>query len=221
VWDYFLVWNKMLRIWAELNKWGAILVFLGFTVALPIYANIVDSQPTAYILFCFPLFFAILIFSQDRSKVPKSTNFSTPTGLVEFAEVTNRMQETGFMEKVEEGGGKVLGVEGVAKLLLDSSQTNENDIPKDEQVQRYVISKEFVWAYIFAFMWPGLDRFYLGDNRKGALFSISALILLPTIVGSLVLWLVNLFSVYSRTDAYNLNAMREASLTSSVPGPFV
>ena len=22
VWDYFLVWNKMLRIWAELNKWG-------------------------------------------------------------------------------------------------------------------------------------------------------------------------------------------------------
>ena len=221
MWDYFLVWNKLLRIYAELNKWAAILVFLGFTVALPIYANIVDSQPTAYILFCFPLFFAILIFSQDRSKVPKSTNFSTPTGLVEFAEVTNRMQETGFMEKVEEGGGKVLGVEGVAKLLLDSSQTNVNDIPKDEQVQRYVISKEFVWAYIFAFMWPGLDRFYLGDNRKGALFSISALILLPTIVGSLVLWLVNLFSVYSRTDAYNLNAMRETSLTTSVPGPFV
>ena len=117
--------------------------------------------------------------------------------------------------------GKVLGVEGVAKLLLDSSQTNVNDIPKDEQVQRYVHSKEFVWAYIFAFMWPGLDRFYLGDNRKGALFSVSALILLPTIIGSLVLWLVNLFSVYSRTDAYNLNAMREASLTSSVPGPFV
>jgi TM2 domain-containing membrane protein YozV len=221
IWDYFLVWNKLLRIYAELNKWGAILVFLGFTVALPIYANIVDSQPTAYILFCFPLFFVILYFFQDRSKAPKSTNFSTPTGLVEFAEVANRMQETGFMEKVEEGGGKVLGVEGVAKLLLDSSQTNVNDIPKDEQVQPYVHSKEFVWAYIFAFMWPGLDRFYLGDNRKGALFSISALILLPTIVGSLVLWLVNLFSVYSRTDAYNLNAMREASLTTSVPGPFV
>ena len=50
--------------------------------------------------------FAILIFSQDRSKAPKSTNFSTPTGLVEFAEVANRMQETGFMEKVEEGGEK-------------------------------------------------------------------------------------------------------------------
>ena len=82
VWDYFLVWNKMLRIWAELNKWGAILFFLGFTVALPIYANIVDSQPTAYILFCFPLFFAILYFSQDRSKAPKSTNFSTPTCLL-------------------------------------------------------------------------------------------------------------------------------------------
>ena len=91
MWDYFLVWNKMLRIWAEINKWGAILVFLGFTVALPIYANIVDSQPTAYILFCFPLFMAILYFSQDRSKAPKSTNFSTPTGFVEFAEVANRM----------------------------------------------------------------------------------------------------------------------------------
>ena len=222
MWDYFLVWNKMLRIWAELNKWGAILVFLGFTVALPIYANIVDSQPTAYILFCFPLFMAILYFSQDRSKAPKSTNFSTPTGLVAYAEVANRMQETGFMEMVEEGGGNVMGVEGIVERLKEAPpQVPDNEISHDEQVQRYVHSKEFVWAYIFAFMWPGLDRFYLGDNRKGALFSVSALILLPTIVGSLVLWLVNLFSVYSRTDAYNLNAMREASLTSSVPEPFV
>ena len=120
MWDYFLVWNKLLRIYAELNKWAAILVFLGFTVALPIYANIVDSQPTAYILFCFPLFFAILIFSQDRSKAPKSTNFSTPTGFVEFAEVANRMQETGFMEMVEEGGGNVMGVEGIVERLQEA-----------------------------------------------------------------------------------------------------
>ena len=222
MWDYFLVWNKLLRIYVELNKWAAILVFLGFTVALPIYANIVDSQPTAYILFCFPLFMAILYFSQDRSKAPKSTNFSTPTGLVAYAEVANRMQETGFMEMVEEGGGNVMGVEGIVERLKEAPpQAPDNEISHDEQVQRYVHSKEFVWAYIFAFMWPGLDRFYLGDNREGALFSVSALILLPTIVGSLVLWLVNLFSVYSRTDAYNLNAMREASLTSSVPEPFV
>ena len=212
VWDYFLVWNKMLRIWAELNKWGAILVFLGFTVALPIYANIVDSQPTAYILFCFPLFFAILIFSQDRSKAPKSTNFSTPTGFVEFAEVANRMQETGFMEMVEEGGGNVMGVEGIVERLQEAPpQVPDNEISQDDQWQRYVYAKEFYWAYIFALMWPGLDRFYLGDSRKGILFSVSALVLLPIIVPTLVLWLVNLFSVYRRTHAYNLNAMEQGS----------
>ena len=139
IWDYFLVWNKLLRIYAELNKWGAILVFLGFTVALPIYANIVDSQPTAYILFCFPLCFVILYFFQDRSKVPKSTNFSTPTGLVEFAEVANRMQETGFMEMVEEGGGEVIGVEGINQRLQDASlQVPVNEISQDGQVQNYV-----------------------------------------------------------------------------------
>ena len=220
VWDYFLVWNKMLRIWAELNKWAAILFFLGFTVGLPIYANIVDSQPTAYILFCFPLFFAILYFSQDRSKAPKSTNFSTPTGFVEFAEVANRMQETGFMEMVEEGGGNVMGVEGIIERLQEAPpQVPDNEISQDDQMQRYVLAKEFIWAYIFALMWPGLDRFYLGDSRKGILFSVSALILLPTIVGSLVLWLVNLLSVYRRTDAYNLSAMEQGSQTISSEGP--
>ena len=220
MWDYFVSWNKVLRIYAELNKWGAILFFLFITIYYPLTAP--SDNPEAYLLLCFPLFFAILYFSQDRSKAPKSTNFSTPTGFVEYAEVANRMQETGFMEMVEEGGGNVMGVEGIVERLKEAPpQVPDNEISHDEQVQRYVHSKEFVWAYIFAFMWPGLDRFYLGDNRKGALFSVSALILLPTIVGSLVLWLVNLFSVYSRTDAYNLNAMREASLTSSVPGPFV
>ena len=78
MWDYFLVWNKLLRIYAELNKWAAILVFLGFTVALPIYANIVDSQPTAYILFCFPLFFAILIFSLRTALKHRSQPISVP-----------------------------------------------------------------------------------------------------------------------------------------------
>ena len=220
MWDYFLVWNKMLRIWAELNKWAAILFFLGFTVGLPIYANIVDSQPTAYILFCFPLFFAILYFSQDRSKAPKSTNFSTPTGFVEFAEVANRMQETGFMEMVEEGGGNVMGVEGIIERLQEAPpQVPDNEISQDDQMQRYVLAKEFIWAYIFALMWPGLDRFYLGDSRKGILFSVSALVLLPTIVGSLVLWLVNLLSVYRRTDAYNLNAMKQDSQPIPSEGP--
>ena len=220
MWDYFLVWNKLLRIYGELNKWAAILIFLGFTVALPIYANVVDSQPTAYILFCFPLFFAILYFSQDRSKAPKSTNFSTPTGFVEFAEVANRMQETGFMEMVEEGGGNVMGVEGIVERLQEAPpQVPDNEISQDDQMQRYVLAKEFIWAYIFALMWPGLDRFYLGDSRKGILFSVSALVLLPTIVGSLVLWLVNLFSVYRRTDAYNLDAMKQDSQTIPSEGP--
>ena len=111
---------------------------------------------------------------------------------------------------VEEGGGNVMGVEGIVERLQEAPpQVPDNEISQDDQMQRYVLAKEFIWAYIFALMWPGLDRFYLGDSRKGILFSVSALVLLPTIVGSLVLWLVNLLSVYRRTDAYNLNAMKQ------------
>ena len=122
------------------------------------------------------------------------------------------MQETGFMELVEEGGGNVMGVEGIVERLQEAPpQVPDNEISQDDQMQRYVLAKEFIWAYIFAFMWPGLDRFYLGDSRKGILFSVSALILLPTIVGTLVLWLVNLTSVYRRTHAINLNAMKKGS----------
>ena len=220
MWDYFLSWNKVLRIYAELNKWGAILIFLGFTVALPIYANIVDSQPTAYILFCFPLFFVILYFFQDRSKAPKSTNFSTPTGFVEFAEVANRMQETGFMEMVEEGGGEVIGVEGINQRLQDASlQVPVNEISQDGQVQNYVYAKQPLKAIIFALLCPGLDRFYLGDSRKGTLFLVSALVLLPTIIGTLVLWAINLATVAKRTDAYNLNVMKQGSQTVPSEGP--
>ena len=220
IWDYFLVWNKMLRIYAELNKWGAILIFLGFTVALPIYANIVDSQPTAYILFCFPLFFVILYFFQDRSKVPKSTNFSTPTGLVEFAEVANRMQGTGFMEMVEAGGGEVIGVEGIDARLQDAPpQVPEIETSQDAQVQIYVYAKQPLKAIIFALLCPGLDRFYLDDNRKGVLFLVSALVLLPTIFGTLVLWIINLATVAKRTDAYNLNVMKQSSPTIPSEGP--
>jgi TM2 domain-containing membrane protein YozV len=204
MWDYFLVWNKLLRIYGELNKWGAILFFLFLFIYYPLTAP--PDNPEAYLLLCFPLFFVILYFSQDRSKAPKSTNFSTPTGLVEFAEVANRMQETGFMELVEEGGGNVMGVEGIIERLQEAPPQVQ-----DDQWQRYVYAKEFYWAYIFALMWPGLDRFYLGDSRKGILFSVSALVLLPIIVPSLVLWLVNLFSVYRRTHAYNLNAMKKGS----------
>ena len=210
MWDYFLGWNRLLRIYGELNKWGAIVFVLFLFIYLPLTAP--SDNPEAYLLLCFPLFFAILYFSQDRSKAPKSTNFSTPTDLVEFAEVANRMQETGFMEMVEAGGGEVIGVEGIVERLQDAPpQVPENEISQDDQWQRYVYAKEFYWAYIFALMWPGLDRFYLGDSRKGILFSVSALVLLPIIVPSLVLWLVNLFSVYRRTHAYNLNAMKKGS----------
>jgi len=218
MWDYFLGWNKLLRIYLELNKWGAILFFLFLFIYYPLTAP--SDNPEAYLLLCFPLFFVILYFSQDRSKAPKSTNFSTPTGFVEFAEVANRMQETGFMEMVEEGGGNVMGVEGIVERLQEAPpQVPDNEICQDDQMQRYVLAKEFIWAYIFALMWPGLDRFYLGDSRKGILFSVSALVLLPTIVGSLVLWLVNLFSVYRRTDAYNLDAMKQDSQTIPSEGP--
>ena len=204
IWDYFRSWNKLLRIYGELNKWGAILIFLGFTIGLPIYINTVDSEPTAYLLFCLPLFITILLFSQDRSKVPKSTNFSTPTGLPEYVETMGRMQGTGFMEMVEAGGGEVIGDEGIVERLQDTPpQVPENEI---SQVQNYTYAKQPLKAIIFALLCPGLDRFYLGDSRKGILFLVSALVLLPTIFGTLVLWAINLATVAKRTDAYNLNS---------------
>ena len=205
MWDYFLGWNKLLRIYGELNKWGAILFVLFLFIYLPLTAP--SDNPEAYLLLCFPLFFAILYFSQDRSKAPKSTNFSTPTGFVEFAEVANRMQETGFMEMVEAGGGEVIGVEGIVERLQDAPpQVPENEISQDAQVQNYVYAKQPLKAIIFALLCPGLDRFYLGDSRKGVLFLVSALVLLPTIFGTLVLWAINLATVAKRTDAYNLNS---------------
>ena len=205
MWDYFVSWNKVLRIYAELNKWGAILFFLFITIYYPLTAP--SDNPEAYLLLCFPLFFAILYFSQDRSKAPKSTNFSTPTGFVEYAEVANRMQETGFMEMVEEGGGNVMGVEGIVERLQEAPpQVPDNEISQDGQVQNYVYAKQPLKAIIFALLCPGLDRFYLGDSRKGVLFLVSALVLLPTIFGTLVLWAINLATVAKRTDAYNLNS---------------
>ena len=212
MWDYFLGWNKLLRIYGELNKWGAILFVLFLFIYLPLTAP--SDNPEAYLLLCFPLFFAILYFSQDRSKAPKSTNFSTPTDLVEFAEVANRMQETGFMEMVEAGGGEVIGVEGIVERLQDAPpQVPENEISQDAQVQNYVYAKQPLKAIIFALLCPGLDRFYLGDSRKGILFLASALVLLPTIFGTLVLWAINLATVAKRTDAYNLNVMKQGSQT--------
>ena len=211
MWDYFLGWNKLLRIYGELNKWGAILFVLFLFIYLPLTAP--SDNPEAYLLLCFPLFFAILYFSQDRSKAPKSTNFSTPTGLVEFVEVADRMQETGFMEMVEAGGGEVIGVEGIVERLQDAPpQVPENEISQDAQVQNYVYAKQPLKAIIFALLCPGLDRFYLGDSRKGILFLVSALVLLPTIIGTLVLWAINLATVAKRTDAYNLNAMKQGPL---------
>ena len=218
MWDYFLSWNKVLRIYAELNKWGAILFFLFLFIYYPLTAP--SDNPEAYLLLCFPLFFVILYFSQDRSKAPKSTNFSTPTDLVEFAEVANRMQETGFMEMVEAGGGEVIGVEGIVERLQDAPpQVPENEISQDAQVQNYVYAKQPLKAIIFALLCPGLDRFYLGDGRKGILFLVSALVLLPTIFGTLVLWAINLATVAKRTDAYNLNVMKQGSQTVPSEGP--
>ena len=218
MWDYFLGWNKLLRIYAELNKWGAILFFLFLFIYYPLTAP--SDNPEAYLLLCFPLFFVILYFSQDRSKAPKSTNFSTPTGLVEFAEVADRMQGTGFMEMVEAGGGEVIGVEGINQRLQDASlQVPVNEISQDGQVQNYVYAKQPLKAIIFALLCPGLDRFYLGDSRKGTLFLVSALVLLPTIIGTLVLWAINLATVAKRTDAYNLNVMKQGSQTVPSEGP--
>ena len=120
MWDYFLVWNKLLRIYGELNKWGAILFFLFLFIYYPLTAP--SDNPEAYLLLCFPIFFVILYFFQDRSKVPPSTTFSTPTDLPMMFEVVQRMNETGFMEQVEAGGGNVLGIEGIVEALQEDCQ---------------------------------------------------------------------------------------------------
>ena len=118
------------------------------------------------------------------------------------------------MEMVEAGGGEVIGDEGIVERLQDTpAQVPENEISQDGQVQNYVHAKQPLKAIIFALLCPGLDRFYLGDSRKGALFLVSALVLLPTIIGTLVLWAINLATVAKRTDAYNLNAMKQGSQT--------
>ena len=115
---------------------------------------------------------------------------------------------------VEAGGGEVIGVEGFVERLQDAPpQVPENEISQDAQVQNYVYAKQPLKAIIFALLCPGLDRFYLGDSRKGILFLASALVLLPTIFGTLVLWAINLATVAKRTDAYNLNVMKLGSQT--------
>ena len=135
------------------------------------------------------------------------------------------MQGTGFMEMVEEGGGEVIGVEGINQHLQDASlQVPVNEISQDGQVQNYVYATKadnLLKAIIFALLCPGLDRFYLGDSRKGILFLVSALVLLPTIFGTLVLWAINLATVAKRTDAYNLNAMKQGSQTVPSEGPLI
>ena len=65
---YFLSWNKLFRNYFEFTKWGALLVLLFLIVYLPIYSP-PEDKPGVYITLCFPLFFVILLFSQDRSKI--------------------------------------------------------------------------------------------------------------------------------------------------------
>ena len=65
---YFLSWDKLFRNYFEFTKWGALLVLLFLIVYLPIYSP-PEDKPGVYITLCFPLFFVILLFSQDRSKI--------------------------------------------------------------------------------------------------------------------------------------------------------
>ena len=55
MWDYFLSWNKVLRIYAELNKWGAILFFLFISIYYPLTAPSDNPEVPAALfssLFC-------------------------------------------------------------------------------------------------------------------------------------------------------------------------
>ena len=67
--------------------------------------------------------------------------------------MADRMQGTGFMEMVEAGGGKVIGVEGINERLQDAPpQVTENEISQDAQVQNYVYAKQPLKAIIFALL---------------------------------------------------------------------
>ena len=63
-------------------------------------------------------------------------------------------------------------------------------------------------AIFLAFLWPGLDRFYLDDTTKGILLFIAAPILVVIIIGIPVycgLWIYGMATASRRATEFNVN----------------
>ena len=67
-------------------------------------------------------------------------------------------------------------------------------------------------AIVLAFLWPGLDYFYLEDGSGGVKRAIGCAFLLFTIIGipvALIIWIMGLASSSRRTAEFNNNLMMQ------------
>ena len=67
-------------------------------------------------------------------------------------------------------------------------------------------------AIVLAFLWPGLDYFYLEDGSGGVKRAIGCAFLLFTIIGipvALIIWIIGLASSSRRTAEFNNNLMMQ------------
>jgi TM2 domain-containing membrane protein YozV len=67
-------------------------------------------------------------------------------------------------------------------------------------------------AIVLAFIWPGLDYFYLEDGAGGVKRAIGCAFLLFTILGipvALIIWIMGMVSSSKRTAEFNNNLMMQ------------
>ncbi|MDA8623752.1 hypothetical protein N9L38_05710 [Candidatus Poseidoniales archaeon] len=63
-------------------------------------------------------------------------------------------------------------------------------------------------AILLAFLWPGLDYFYLENGGSGVIRAIGCAFLVITLIGipvALIIWILGIASSSKRTAEYNLN----------------
>ena len=203
MWDYFLVWNKLLRIYADSTN-GRQFSF-SWASRSPCQSTptlSIHNQPltsSSVFLSCLPSYTSLRTALKHRSQpisVPQRVLWSS----LKWRTECKKQGLWNWSRRVEETSWAL-------RELLNASKKHHHKflITKFLKMTKCsVMSQENIWAYIFALMWPGLDRFTWAIHANNPL-SVSALVLLPTIVPTLVLWLVNLTQrLQENVDAYNL-----------------